>query len=200
MEFVVPRGVVIIFPKLIGKGNQGKVWESNITLKNGKVVEVAAKEFKSNTQRRRDIIRNEVNMMKLAGKRAPRIYAEIQFEGKTYLIMEKVQQWKGEYYEGDLRKIKRMIMALAKKGLVNGDGDFGYRVTAKGTEWLMLDWGASLQYSSCLETKQELGAWAQGAIDMYPQELAEVIIDVCSKFKCPSFNRQPEDFRLIYRC
>ncbi len=122
MEFVVSRGIVRIFPKLIGKGNQGEVWESDITLHDGKVVEVAAKEFKSNTQRRRNIIRNEVNMMKLAGKRAPHIYAEIELEGKTYLIMEKVHQWKGKYYEGDLRKIKRMVMALAKKGLVNGDG------------------------------------------------------------------------------
>jgi len=58
MEFVVSRGIVRIFPKLIGKGNQGEVWESDITLHDGKVVEVAAKEFKSNTQRRRNIIIN----------------------------------------------------------------------------------------------------------------------------------------------
>lgn len=180
----------IITNKKLGKGFQGVVYEAEVEYR-GKIIPAAAKKF-----RNRDQIAHELKMTKLAKTAAPKIYGLVEIDNNNYILMERVNFVpRGEsYYEGDIRKIERMITKLAKRNIVNGDGDFAYRMTGRGTEWVITDWGAGQKYNKCTDTKMELAAWAQGAPDMYREEIAAAIIKVCEKFKCREYLPNSESY------
>ena len=101
----------IITDKLLGKGFQGTVYEAEVEYR-GKIIPAAAKKFRNRNQ-----IAHEVKMTKLAKTAAPKIYGIVEIDTEKYMIMERIHYLpKGErYYEGDIRKIERMITRLAKR-------------------------------------------------------------------------------------